>query len=204
MQQYIDEIATVDLTFIVAKTQRKQSWTDERTKLAETQYRNYLAVIRYLDANNQPLDVAPPSQDADEIWHNHILDSFKYLNDCNKVFGFFLHHLPSYNAEREAMGLGAAVQEQAQLDAAIAKSDQLMDKFFPCTEAGSKAGCIPCFAMVKTETAKVSKDAICFAAVKKEAPVKLGALCLSLKEKAEELRQQEAFCHCFKQVPLVA
>jgi hypothetical protein len=199
MQQHIDEIATVDLTFIVAKTQRKQSWSNERTKLAETQYRNYLAVIRYLDANNQPLNVAPPSQDADEIWHNHILDSFKYLNDCNKVFGFFLHHLPSYNAEREAMGLGAAVKEQAQLHAAIAKSDQLMDKFFPCTEAGSKAGCIPCFAMVKT---KVSKDAICCA--QKETHAKLGALCLPLKEKAEELRQQEAFCHCFKQVPLVA
>jgi hypothetical protein len=37
-----------------------------------------------------------PSSAADEAWHAHILDTAKYAEDCDAVFGFFLHHFPYF------------------------------------------------------------------------------------------------------------
>jgi hypothetical protein len=31
---------------------------------------------------------------VDKIWHVHILDTSKYREDCNFLFGFFLEHFP--------------------------------------------------------------------------------------------------------------
>jgi hypothetical protein len=35
-----------------------------------------------------------PSKDVDEFWHTHILQTMKYADDCQAVFGAFLHHNP--------------------------------------------------------------------------------------------------------------
>lgn len=35
-----------------------------------------------------------PSEPLDDIWHAHILDTKKYAEDCDKIFGKFLHHFP--------------------------------------------------------------------------------------------------------------
>lgn len=35
-----------------------------------------------------------PSKAIDPVWHTHILDTAKYADDCNHVFGFTLHHFP--------------------------------------------------------------------------------------------------------------
>ena len=34
--------------------------------------------------------------DKDEIWHHHILDTYKYYNDCLNIYGQFLHHYPYF------------------------------------------------------------------------------------------------------------
>jgi hypothetical protein len=31
---------------------------------------------------------------VDTFWHYHILDTLKYAEDCQAVFGYFLHHFP--------------------------------------------------------------------------------------------------------------
>jgi len=78
-------IGRIDLRMINAKVMRKNNWTQQRTDDAEKAYRDFLA-------SGEPV----PSPDADVFWHQHILDTNKYADDCNAVFGKFLHHVPSY------------------------------------------------------------------------------------------------------------
>ncbi|TXH77718.1 MAG: hypothetical protein E6Q85_02740 [Thiothrix sp.] len=33
----------------------------------------------------------------DLIWHYHILDTKKYINDCDVIFGEYFHHTPNYS-----------------------------------------------------------------------------------------------------------
>ena len=37
-----------------------------------------------------------PTKSMDEVWHFHILDTKKYAEDCDRMFGTFLHHTPGY------------------------------------------------------------------------------------------------------------
>jgi hypothetical protein len=37
-----------------------------------------------------------PTGAIDEIWHNHVMDTMKYAEDCQNAFGHFLHHCPSF------------------------------------------------------------------------------------------------------------
>jgi hypothetical protein len=56
----------------------------------EAEYRQFL----YLIATNPGKTVVPWTQDLDDFWHEHILDTEKYAQDCNAALGSFLHHNP--------------------------------------------------------------------------------------------------------------
>jgi len=52
-------------------------------------YRNYLfLLVKY------PEKVLPPSKAISQFWRHHILDTCKYANDSQAVFGCYLHHSP--------------------------------------------------------------------------------------------------------------
>jgi len=51
-----------------------------------------------------------PSKEVDAFWHAHILDTMKYAEDCEEIFGYFLHHFPYLGLRG---GEDAARQEQA-------------------------------------------------------------------------------------------
>ena len=36
-----------------------------------------------------------PSKEIDECWHNHILHTERYTEDCEHIFGRYLHHAPA-------------------------------------------------------------------------------------------------------------
>ena len=36
-----------------------------------------------------------PSRQIDEFWHNHILFTKNYTDDCLNIFGYYLHHEPA-------------------------------------------------------------------------------------------------------------
>jgi len=64
-------------------------WTATRASAAESQYRRFLALCAAGQPPPQPL------ADADELWHLHILDTIAYAADCQRIFGEFLHHIPT-------------------------------------------------------------------------------------------------------------
>ncbi|TAM51283.1 MAG: hypothetical protein EPN57_18725 [Paraburkholderia sp.] len=56
---------------------------------AEAGYRQFLKLAaKYPDA---PI---VPSKEVDEFWHMHILDTQRYSADCERIFGYMIHHDP--------------------------------------------------------------------------------------------------------------
>lgn len=56
-------------------------------------------------------------QAIDKFWHQHILDTAKYAEDCENTFGVFLHHFPYFGlrGEDDYKALQQAYRETIQL-----------------------------------------------------------------------------------------
>jgi hypothetical protein len=68
-----------------------EGWTREYADSIEAAYKTYLTMlVKYPDDAEDIL----LSEDVDEFWHTHILHTRKYAEDCQTVFGNFLHHDP--------------------------------------------------------------------------------------------------------------
>jgi hypothetical protein len=66
-----------------------QGWSLEQTSWAIFNYKRFL--LQHYLAPNQPLS---PNRLVDQVWHAHILDTQKYLEDCDWLFGYVVHHFP--------------------------------------------------------------------------------------------------------------
>lgn len=94
MDQQIDfaPIAALDLAPIKVKLMHAQSgegWSREKADAVEFEYRRFLYLMK-----KYPHDQSAPLFDVDIFWHYHILDTMKYMEDCQAVFGHYLHHFP--------------------------------------------------------------------------------------------------------------
>src|SRR5688572_169122 len=94
LQDVIAAIQALDLESVklrVMDAELGEGWTREYADSIEIAYKNYLTMLaKYQD---QAEDILL-SKDVDEFWHTHILQTIKYTEDCQKVFGTFLHHSP--------------------------------------------------------------------------------------------------------------
>jgi hypothetical protein len=85
-------IAELDLDPIKVKLMHEESgegWTLAYAGLVEAEYRRFLYLMKMF-----PNEPTAPLFDVDIFWHYHILDTMKYVVDCESVFGYFLHHFP--------------------------------------------------------------------------------------------------------------
>lgn len=92
------KISELDLGAIGERIVRTHGWPQARVREAVTRYRQFLQAALTDEPGSEMAD-----EDADTVWHFHILDSMKYHNDCQAIFGRYLHHVP--NDER----LGASL-----------------------------------------------------------------------------------------------
>lgn len=87
-------IEQLDLEPIMVKIMDKEEglgWSLEFTKKVAQEYKKYLELcLKYPD------EALVPSKYVDDFWHFHILDTIKYADDCQKIFGYFLHHFPYF------------------------------------------------------------------------------------------------------------
>jgi hypothetical protein len=68
-----------------------EGWTREYADSIALAYKNYLTMlVKHQDHAEEIL----LNRDVDEFWHTHILQTIKYTEDCEQVFGNFLHHSP--------------------------------------------------------------------------------------------------------------
>jgi hypothetical protein len=80
-----------DLTPIRARVAREHSeLTTEELDDLERRYLQFL-----MKCKAEPTVRNSPDTDVDWYWHTHILDTQQYAADCQRYFGFFLHHKPN-------------------------------------------------------------------------------------------------------------
>jgi hypothetical protein len=94
VEQVIAAINALDLESVKVRAmdpELGEGWTREYADGIERGYRTYLTMLaKYPDHAEDIL----LSKDVDEFWHTHILQTIKYTDDCEAVFGKYLHHAP--------------------------------------------------------------------------------------------------------------
>src|SRR5688572_2404291 len=93
-QEVIAAIQALDLEPVKLRmmdAQLGEGWTREYADSIGIAYKTYLTMlVKYPDDAEDIL----LSEDVDEFWHTHILQTRKYMQDCQNVFGNYLHHEP--------------------------------------------------------------------------------------------------------------
>lgn len=108
----IQHIELIDFSMIKSNMVDRSGWSPAEVDEAIRLYRNYLILrVKYPDEN------LPPSDDVDEVWHNHILDTKKYRFDCNVIFGSYFDHYPYFGRDERTT--------QKDLDEAFARAQEL-------------------------------------------------------------------------------
>ncbi|PIS02554.1 MAG: hypothetical protein COT85_04515 [Chlamydiae bacterium CG10_big_fil_rev_8_21_14_0_10_42_34] len=92
----IQYIQNLDLQYIVKRLVGKKNWDEAEAKDTVRKYKNFLA-LKILD----PKLVRVPTLEIDEVWHDHILHTRKYMQDCDRIFGKYMHHEPSSGTKEE-------------------------------------------------------------------------------------------------------
>ncbi len=90
---YMKDIKATDFSMVKLKLQDKeegQGWTEDLCNEAEIEYMKFLALKR-----TYPEKEIVPNRVVDIFWHQHILDTMKYAEDCENLFGYFVHHFPT-------------------------------------------------------------------------------------------------------------
>jgi hypothetical protein len=102
-----ESIANLDLGYLGRKlldddafeAQRRNGerlWDEERVERALHEYKQFLALMHW-----NPEAVLVPSEDIDEVWHTHVLNTARYQADCETIFGRFQHHFPTFGESEE-------------------------------------------------------------------------------------------------------
>lgn len=97
-------LAQLDLDYIVkamcSPNYALPQWTEEDAKHCADLYKNFL----FLFKKHFP-EALVPTRHIDEFWHNHILYTKKYTQDCLNIFGHYLHHEPAGEGEANSSEL---------------------------------------------------------------------------------------------------
>lgn len=106
-----------------------QGWSREHADRMEIGYKRFLTLlVKY------PEETIAPSKDIDKFWHGHILDTMKYAEDCERVFGYFLHHFPYFGMRGE--------QDAADLRTASERMHAIYESEFGEPMPGTAAFCM--------------------------------------------------------------
>lgn len=92
------EIASINLEMVKMKlqeTEEGENWSIEQCESAEVEYKRYLHLCKKYGKG------IVPNKIMDKTWHFHILDTIAYHSDCEKVFGYYMHHYPYFGMRGE-------------------------------------------------------------------------------------------------------
>lgn len=128
-QELVDSIDLEPIKFTLVSREEGPGWTIEKTKLTETWYRKFLTLVKIY-----PDQTIVPTKDIDTFWHYHILDTKKYMDDCDKIFGNYFHHFPYFGSRGE--------EDKANLDKTFLVTQDLFEKHFG--ESPISAGVADC------------------------------------------------------------
>ena len=108
------KVALEQLDFgpIKAKMVYSNGWSIEYAREVEKWYKRFLFLGHKYRSESLVVNKA-----IDEFWHNHILDTRKYIEDCNALFGYYVHHFPYFGMRGK--------QDEENLQVAYERSNRL-------------------------------------------------------------------------------
>lgn len=83
----IDAIDLTNCTNRLMDPKLGKGWSKDKAAEQVGKYRNFLKMI-------STGMTCVPTKDVDEVWHTHILDTEEYTKDCQRCFGYYVHHRP--------------------------------------------------------------------------------------------------------------
>ena len=117
LENALRRVARLNFAMLKTKLCRDEGITDEECSEIEDLYKKFLALnMRY------PNQKICPTGPIDMFWHAHILDTRAYEQDCQDLFGHFLHHFPYFGMRGE--------QDARDLDETFAASVDLFIRHF--------------------------------------------------------------------------
>jgi len=136
--QAIDQL---DLGPIKVKLMRPdgENWSLEQVNVVEKWYKRFL-LLNY----KYPQVSIVPTKAIDTFWHYHILDTMKYADDCQNVFGNFLHHFPYFGMRgaEDAKNLKSAFDKTKDLfQSEFGESITALHEFFSSNDSEAPAAC---------------------------------------------------------------
>jgi len=112
-----EAVMNLDLGPIRFKLNESLGWTKEKVDKSEMAYKRFLFL-----SGQYPDETVVPIGGVDDFWHYHIMDTYKYKEDCENIFGDFLHHFPYFGVRGE--------EDVKNLETAIEKTELLYIKEF--------------------------------------------------------------------------
>jgi hypothetical protein len=111
----LERLSLLDLSNVrmkLADPIEGKGYGHEHLDLMEQEYRRFLV----MHMSHPDVEVVPCSM-VDEFWHQHILDTIAYRQDCEAIFGEFLDHYPYFGmqSEQEAQDLKEAYGETLEI-----------------------------------------------------------------------------------------
>ena len=88
-------IYNIDFSNIINKLVNHLGWLKQDALEVCEMYRNFL----FLNKKYGNTVSLPPSEDIDEFWHQHILDTYYYQRDCQAIFGIYFEHYPYFGID---------------------------------------------------------------------------------------------------------
>ncbi len=76
---------------------KSYGWSKEDISSVNKSYKKWLVL-----AACYPELPLVPTMKLDEYWHMHILDTKKYMEDCQLIFGKYMHHYPYFGIEGDS------------------------------------------------------------------------------------------------------
>lgn len=137
---FAEKLKSLDLRLIAQKLMYPdygQGWTPSQVEGAIAHYKMFLHLL-FLYPNSTIV----PTQEIDQVWHQHILDTRKYAQDCEWLFGYFVHHYPYF-------GMGSDAQKQA-LETAFSDTQTLFAEHFGIDLIEVSYGCQDDFTIFST------------------------------------------------------
>ena len=112
-------LSDLDLEPIIIKamdSEEGHGWTFDFACRVAQEYRKFLMLC--LTYSDEPI---VPSKLVDDFWHLHILDTQKYMDDCDRFLGYMLHHFPYFGmrGDEDAHNLNNAWQKTLEFYSSI-------------------------------------------------------------------------------------
>lgn len=91
-------IYSIDFSNVINKLVKHEGWFLDEAYQVCRQYRNFL----FLNKKYGDRYAIPPTEEIDEFWHSHILDTKAYRRDCEAIFGKYLDHYPYFGIDEKS------------------------------------------------------------------------------------------------------